>query len=91
MDVASRRITDKLWLGALPAEAPVRMWAGSGSGLACDGCEEMITASQPEHEVEMPDGHTLRFHVACAGVWGVLRQSLPDAPVGEPAVPPSEG
>jgi hypothetical protein len=68
MDVASQRITDKLWLGALPAEAPVKVRPGFGSGLACDGCDEMTSSSQPEHAVEMPDGNTLRFHVPCAGV-----------------------
>ena len=76
-DAASARIMDKLWQGTLPADEPVKTWGGLGSGLACDGCDAVITSSDPEHDVEMPDGRTLRFHVACAGLWRVLKQAMP--------------
>ena len=42
-----------------------------GSGLKCDGCDVPILLSEPELEVEMPDARTLRFHVACDGLWRV--------------------
>jgi hypothetical protein len=32
---------------------------------------------EPEHEEEMSDGRTLRFHVACDGLWRVLKGTLP--------------
>jgi hypothetical protein len=34
----------------------------------------VIASSEPEHEVEMPDGRTLRFHVACKELWRALKQ-----------------
>jgi hypothetical protein len=77
MDEAGRRITDKLWRGALPADEPVKTWGGYGTGLTCDGCDAPITSSEPEHEEEMSDGRTLRFHVACDGLWRVLKGTLP--------------
>ena len=58
MDAASERITDKLWQGTLPADDPVKLWGSNASGLAGDGCDEVVPSSDPEHEVEMadPDG-----------------------------------
>ena len=73
MDEAGRRITDKLWHGTLPADEPEKTWGGRGSGLNCDGCEP----SESELESDMPDGRTLRFHVACDGLWRVLKETLP--------------
>ena len=55
------------------------MGGGYGSGLTCDGCDAPITSSEPEHEEEMSDGRTLRFHVACDGLWRVLKQALPES------------
>ena len=77
MDEAPRRITDKLWRRVLPTEEAVKVWGGLGSGLKCDGCDEPILQSEPELEVDMPDGRTLRFHVGCEGLWRVLKQALP--------------
>lgn len=78
MDVAAAaRITEKLWQGTLPADDPAKLWGGPGSGLPCDGCDIVISSSEPEHEVEMPDGRTRRFHVACSGLWRVLKDALP--------------
>jgi len=77
MEEASRRITDKLWRRVLPSEEAVKVWGGVGSGLKCDGCDLPILPSEPELEVEMPDARTLRFHVACDGLWRVLKRTLP--------------
>ena len=79
MDAASERITDKLWRGILSADEPVKTFGGSGSSLKCDGCDEPILQSEPELEVDMPDGGTLRFHVGCEGLWRVLKQALPES------------
>jgi hypothetical protein len=78
MDAASARITDKLCRGILPADEPVKAWGGLGSGAACDGCELVVGSKEPEHEVEMANGRVLRFHVACAGLWRVLKEALPE-------------
>ena len=77
MDEAGRRITDRLWRGALPADEPVKTWGGRGSGLNCDGYDVPILPSESELESDMPDGRTLRFHVACDGLWRVLKETLP--------------
>jgi hypothetical protein len=37
MDLASQRIRDKLWYGILPDVAPVKTWAGYGTGRQWDG------------------------------------------------------
>jgi len=86
MEAASERITQKLWVGTLPADDPVKTWGGFGSGLECDGCDVVITSKEPEHELQMQNGRVLRFHVACAGLWKVLKEALPDR---KHALPPS--
>lgn len=82
MDLAAQRIRDKLWYGILPNAEPVKTWAGYGNGAACDGCELGIGAKEVEHEVELESGRTLHLHVACAGLWQVLRTALPSRPYG---------
>ena len=42
MDAGSKRITDKVWRGALPTGPPVEVRGSFGSGLACDGCDQVI-------------------------------------------------
>jgi hypothetical protein len=82
---AAARITEKLWQGTLPADDPAKLWGGPGSGLPCDGCDAVISSSEPEHEVETPDGRTRRFHVACCGLWRVLKEALPPESAGTQA------
>ena len=77
METPSERITHKLWQGNLPPDDPVKTWGGRGSGLKCDGCDMPILSSESELESDMPDGRTLRFHVACDGLWRVLKEALP--------------
>jgi hypothetical protein len=78
MDPAAQRIRDKLWYGILPNVAPVKTWGGQGTGhKLCDGCDATIWPKEAEQEVELENGRTLRFHVACASLWQVLRSALP--------------
>lgn len=74
MDAASARIMDKLSEGTLPSADPLKLWTGSGTGLTCDACDELISASAQEHEVEKPDGRTLRLHASCHELWRGLRK-----------------
>lgn len=79
MDPAAQRIRDKLWYGLLPNVAPVKT-SGVGHGTGhklCEGCDATIWPKEPEQEVELEGGRTLRFHVACAGLWQVLMSALP--------------
>ncbi len=71
MDPAAQRIRDKLWYGS---------GVGHGTGhKLCDGCDATIWPKEAEQEVELEGGRTLRFHVACASLWQVLRSALPRA------------
>jgi hypothetical protein len=86
MEAPSERITQKLWLGTLPCDDPMKVWGGPGSGFECDGCGRVISSEEPEHELQMKNGRVMRFHVACAGLWRVLKAALPDR---KHAPPPS--
>jgi hypothetical protein len=74
MDLASQRIRDKLRYGILPSCEPVMSWAGYGNGTLCDGCDMSIQPKEVEYEVELENGQTLHLHVACVGLWQVLRR-----------------
>jgi len=71
---APKKIRDKLDSGALPVDAPAKMFAGYGKGLCCDGCETKILPVQVEYELELPDGRTFRLHLGCAGLWEADRR-----------------
>jgi ferredoxin len=56
--------------GLLPALVPGRVTAKCGSGRACAACDQPITSSQTEYEVEDDShGRRLRFHMGCHVVW----------------------
>jgi PAS domain S-box-containing protein len=63
------RIANKLERGLLTGAHPVKTWAGSGNGRPCDGCDEPILRADIQHEVDLEDGRTLRFHDACGSLW----------------------
>jgi len=68
------RIREQLLLGHLPNNFPPtgvtgRMWIGPGSGLACTGCGEIISAAQLESEFDLPSGLTVRLHSRCQRIW----------------------
>lgn len=65
---APKKIAAKVERGELSLELPKRMWAGRGSGKPCDGCGEVISASQVEYEFESGDGRTVRLHLGCASL-----------------------
>jgi hypothetical protein len=65
-------VYDKLDAGTLPLDAPVKLWAGQGSGQPCMICEQPILASEPEYETEYDDDdgrRAMRFHAGCHAVW----------------------
>lgn len=56
--------------GQLPIIVPKRIFGGYGSGHACVACDQAITTTQVEYEVEDErDGRRLRFHLGCHVVW----------------------
>lgn len=57
---------------ALPYKAPMRTWAGRGTGALCSLCGLPIMAHDIEYEVELApeaDSPALQFHVQCYRVW----------------------
>jgi hypothetical protein len=56
--------------GRLPVILPKQIAAGYGSGRVCAACDEPITSTQVEYEVDdCPNGGRLRFHMGCHVVW----------------------
>ena len=59
----------KLSAGALPKEAPVKMFAGYGTGKLCAACDLLTTKKDIEYDVDMANGRTLSFHQPCVTLW----------------------
>jgi len=52
--------------------APMRTWAGHGSGALCNGCGCTIQEHEIEYEIELPpddSASTLHFHFVCYRNW----------------------
>jgi hypothetical protein len=64
-------ILAKIRAGTLPppADSSGKSYAGKGTNRTCDGCGETITQDDVEHEVDVADNRTLRFHQECYNVW----------------------
>jgi hypothetical protein len=56
----------------LPPRPPSRMWGGTGSGVNCAICGELIGSDQLEYELEYPAGDRrarYHVHVRCCAAW----------------------
>jgi hypothetical protein len=72
----AQRIRERLRSGDLPRQRQARMWGGSGAGLPCRGCGEVIATDDLEIEVQFltADGFSARrFHTLCYAVWEMER------------------
>jgi hypothetical protein len=64
----------------LPSRAPDRIWGGPGVGAPCAVCEQPVTRSEMEFEVEFArDGSAPHFdvfhvHLRCFAVWELVRR-----------------
>jgi hypothetical protein len=64
------RVRQHLANGRLPVMQPGEIAAGYGSGRLCAACDDPITTTQVEYEVDhRPGGSRLRFHIGCHVVW----------------------
>jgi len=54
-------------------QPPGKVWVGHGNGRSCDACEQYITPSDLEYEVDLSDGRALRFHSKCLAAWHQAR------------------
>lgn len=73
---APKKIREKMDTGALPREAPSKMFAGFGAGDLCDGCETPILPAQVQYEFDADavGRRVIRFHLGCAGLWEAYRR-----------------
>ena len=69
--------------GQLPARAPNRRFGGSGSGVTCPVCGEVITPDQAEIEIEFnrhgptPGLDRYHLHARCFAAWESERRKIP--------------
>lgn len=69
-DELRRRVRQYLERGRLPMLVPEEVAAGYGSGRMCAACDEPITSTQVEYEVDdCRGGVRLRFHLNCHSAW----------------------
>jgi hypothetical protein len=59
----------KVATAVLPKDAPVKMFAGYGTGMVCAACDLSTTKDDIEYEVDMADGRTFAFHQPCIALW----------------------
>ncbi|HEX6211694.1 MAG TPA: hypothetical protein VF136_13015 [Methylomirabilota bacterium] len=70
VEVVCRKLDD----GRLPADGPVKTWAGYGRGRPCSVCDEVIGPGQVEYELESEaQGPVYCFHVSCHAIWEAER------------------
>ena len=66
--------------GKLPRRRPDRTWGGPGVGAACAVCDEPVTSSQSEFEIQFArDGNNpgldrFHFHIRCFAAWEFERR-----------------
>ena len=63
----------------LPEQPPGKVWVGHGNGRTCDACDQPITPSDLQYEVDLSGGQTLRFHSKCLAAWHQARMERPPA------------
>jgi len=64
------RVRQLIGNGQLPVMLPRQIFARYGSGRVCAACDQPITSTHVEYEVEDDcDGSRLSFHMGCHVVW----------------------
>ena len=64
-----RRIREMIVTGQVPPLLDRRSWIGQGHGQACLLCEQLITSTHWEHEVDIPPVGEIRVHGVCFRIW----------------------
>ena len=64
---------ERIQRGALPAEEPVRTWAGPGTGRSCGLCDRPIASGDAEFELQFGGKPDYRFHTICHASWQLER------------------
>ena len=72
--------------GKLPSRRPDRTWGGPGVGAACAICEQPVTKSELEFEIQFthdggdPGLDKFHVHIRCFAAWEFERQNADEAP-----------
>jgi hypothetical protein len=81
----SEIVREKLDVGMLPSDEPLKLWAGRGSGKRCAACAQPILPSQTEYEPQYYDQRpSIFFHVGCHALWETQRRRGRDAKTRSP-------
>jgi hypothetical protein len=71
-----RRIREMIAFGQLPALLDRRSWIGQGHGQVCLLCEQLITTTHWEHEVDIAPLGEIRAHGVCFRIWAEESEQL---------------
>jgi hypothetical protein len=65
-------VRQRIDAGRLPVTVPKKINAGYGTGSRCDACDQPITRSQVEYDIdEVPSGAPLHLHLGCHVLWQI--------------------
>lgn len=67
------RVRELLASGRLPADDPVKLWAGPSMGKPCSACGERIQ-TPTEYELDFAPTRTLLLHPRCYAIWNEERR-----------------
>jgi len=62
-------VLKSLRAGRLPREAPVKVWAGNGTGRACFVCARTLTPRDIEYELEFETRQAVTLDRQCHALW----------------------
>lgn len=63
------QIRERIQSGRLPLMFPQEIYAGRGEGNLCPACDQPITSSEIEYEVDAGSHGALRLHLGCHAIW----------------------
>ena len=67
------RVRELLVAGRLPADDPIKLWAGPSMAKTCSCCGETISTAT-EYELDFSGTLTILFHPRCYAIWNEERK-----------------
>jgi hypothetical protein len=68
-----QRLRELLASRRIPADDPVKLWAGPSMTKPCSACGEII-GTVTEYELDLPGPLTVVFHPRCYAIWNEERK-----------------
>jgi mRNA-degrading endonuclease toxin of MazEF toxin-antitoxin module len=68
-DQRRQEVLKSLRVGTLPREAPIKVWAGNGTGRPCFVCACTLTPRDVEYELEFETRQAVVLDRHCHAVW----------------------